>query len=420
MDRHNDRKSTSRAILRENVHQASVVIRSHRMRSFLLILGVAIGITTILAMVTVLSGLGRKINKDLVSANRPYLIVQRFDLFVGRMDEEEMLRRKEFEIEDAHMLQASCRTLENVCYTVSPQEPSVLRHASRRTQALSVVGASYTVPAIYSLQVEHGRFYTLGDEQHRRRVAVLGYGPARDLFPHESPINQDIRMGGKKYRVIGTFAKRKHFAGPRSDNFVLIPATTYNKDFRSKYDNASITATVKEGYTLDDGKSEIINALRVRRNLRPNEKNNFVVLTSEAFLEMIGKVTFYIGLVLIVIASIGLVVGGIGVMNIMLISVNERTREIGIRMAVGARKQDILQQILIESAALTGIGGVVGTVFGLLCALLISSLLHFPFHFSLPWMVISVVFSALVGIAFGIYPAHHAAKLDPVESLRYE
>lgn len=420
MKRQSDGSGASNAILKENLHQACEVIRTHRMRSFLLILGVAMGIATILGMVTVLSGLGRKINKDLVSANRPYLIVQRFDLFVGGLDEEEVLRRKKFEIEDAEKLKDSCESLESVCYSVSPSEATVLRYASRKTHALQVAGASYTIPEIYSLQIEHGRFYTLGDERLRKRVAVLGYGPAQDLFPHENPVGKEIRIGDKEYRVIGTFARRKHFAGSRSDNFVLIPATAYNKDFRTRYDDASITASVKPGYTLEEATSDITNALRVHRGLRANEKNNFAVLTSEAFLDIIGKVTFYIGLVLIVIASIGLVVGGIGVMNIMLISVNERTREIGIRMAVGARTRDILQQVLIESAALTGVGGVVGTVIGVLCAVLVSHLLRFPFFFSVPWTIISVLFSAFVGIAFGIYPARRAARLDPVEALRHE
>jgi putative ABC transport system permease protein len=260
----------------------------------------------------------------------------------------------------------------------------ILKRNSRKTQALQILGASYTMPDIYSLQMENGRFYSRQDEQFRKRDVVLGYGPAHDLFPHENPINKFIRIGDKQYRVVGTFAQRRHFMGSMSDNFAVIPPTTYRKDFQSKYDNASITATVREPFTLEDGSSEITSFLRIHRGLRAGEKNNFVVVTSEAFLDVIGKVTFYIGLVLIIIASIGLVVGGIGVMNIMLISVNERTREIGIRMAIGARKQDILQQVLVESATLTGIGGVVGTGFGLLCALLVSTLIRFPYGLLLP------------------------------------
>jgi putative ABC transport system permease protein len=409
-----------RDILSENLRQASVVIRTHKLRSFLLILGVAIGITTILGMVTVLSGLGRKINKDLVSASRPYLIIQRFDLFVSGVDEEEMIRRKEFEPEDADLLRRSCPSLDNVCFFISPSQAMRLNRKARKTQPLQVVGASYTMPSIYSLEIENGRFYSEVEANHRKRFIVLGYGPAKDLFPHENPIGKFVRVEGKPYKVVGTFAKRKHFIGAMSDNFAVIPSATYYKDLKLKYDETSMSANVKEGHTLAEGESEITNVLRIRRGVRPGQDNNFVVLTSEAFLEMIGKVTFYIGLVLIIIASIGLIVGGIGVMNIMLISVTERTREIGVRRAIGARRHDIIQQVLIESSVLTGIGGVVGTVLGLGFAYLISLLIRFPFYFSIPWMVISLLFSAAIGIIFGIYPAHRASKLDPVEALRYE
>ncbi len=409
-----------RDLLKENIRQALDVIRLHRMRSILLIMGVAIGITTILAMVTILSGLGRKINKDLVSASRPYLIVQKFDFFVGGENREKLLKRRDIEAEDREVLEESCESLDVVSYSISPDKAFILRRESRKTQPLQVLGATPSVSSIYSLKLGKGRFYTKMDEDRRKRFVVLGYGPAKDLFPAGDPIGRFIRIENKRYKVIGTFDKRKHFLGSMSDNFAIIPSTTYTKDFKGRFDNASITANVKEGRTLEQGESEIINAMRAKRGLRAGEENDFSVITSEAFLDMINKVTFYIGFVLIVIASIGLVVGGIGVMNIMLISVAERTREIGLRMAVGAQGKDILQQVLVESAMLTGIGGAVGTLLGIGVAVLISFLLHFPFFFSLPWMVISVVFSGLVGIVFGIYPARRASGMDPVEALRYE
>ncbi len=160
--------------------------------------------------------------------------------------------------------------------------------------------------------------------------------------------------------------------------------------------------------------------MRSRRGLKPGEKNNFFVVTSQAFIEVVSKVTLAISAVLVIIASIGLVVGGIGVMNIMLISVAERTREIGVRMAIGARKRDIIQQFLVEAATLTGIGGVLGTALGLSVAVLIAHQIRFPFRFSLAWTLIAVVFSALIGVVFGIYPARRAARLNPVDALRYE
>jgi putative ABC transport system permease protein len=407
-------------VWRENFHQAIDIIRVHRMRSGLLILGVAIGITTILMMVTVLSGLSRKINADLVSARRPYVYVQRFDLIVTGENEEEMFRRKRLTPEDADALAQACPSLDDVCYAVQPQRNYEIQYKSKKTPPTQLVGASYTFPMIYSLPVRAGRFFTRAEEQHRARVALLGYGPSSDLFGEENPIGKTIRVGGRRYKVVGTFDMRHHFVGSMSDNFVLVPHTTYFKDFGTRNDFESISATVRDGFTLETGMEEITNVLRIRRAVGPGEENNFVVMTSESFLELVRKFTTPVGLVLTVIASIGLVVGGIGVMNIMLISVAERTREIGVRRAIGAGRRDILLQFLVESSTLTGIGGVVGTVFGTLLAMVISRLINFPFFFSPFWTATALLFSAFVGLVFGLYPARRAAAMDPAVALRYE
>lgn len=415
-----DFPSYKRGLWKENLLQAIQVIKTNRMRSSLLILGVAIGVTTILAIVTVLTGLQRKINKDLVSANRPYLIMQKFDMFVGGVDEEEFYRRKGFVPEDARALEESCPALDVVCYSISPNQAFTLYYKSERTPPLQLAGMDFNMPQIYSLVIGSGRFFAETEVIHRERVVVLGYGPAQDLFPNENPIGKIIRISGHRYKVIGAFAKRRHFIGALSDNYAVIPYTSFRKDFMTEYDATSITANVKDGSTLEEGKEQMINLMRVRRNVRPGKDNNFAVITSEAFLDTVGSVTIYIGLVLMVIASIGLVVGGIGVMNIMLISVTERTREIGVRMAIGANKRDIAQQFLVESATLTGIGGIVGTIIGTLAAFVISSVIHFPFYFSPGWTIIAVLFSALIGVIFGLYPARRAARLDPVIALHYE
>jgi putative ABC transport system permease protein len=390
------------------------------MRSGLLILGVAIGITTILMMVTVLSGLSRKINADLVSARRPYVYVQRFDLIVTGENEEEMFRRKRLTPQDADALVKACPSLDDVCFAVQPQRNYEIHYKSKKTPPTQLIGASHTFPMIYSLPVGAGRFFTQVEEQHRARVALLGYGPSRDLFGVENPIGKMVRVGGRRYKVVGTFDMRHHFVGSMSDNFILVPHTTYFKDFQTRNDFESISATVRDGYSLETGMEEITSVLRIRRGVGPGQENNFVVMTSESFLALVRKFTTPVGLVLTVIASIGLIVGGIGVMNIMLISVAERTREIGVRRAIGAGRRDILLQFLVESSTLTGIGGVVGTVFGTLLALAVSRLIHFPFFFSAFWMVTALLFSAFVGLVFGLYPARRAAAMDPAVALRYE
>jgi putative ABC transport system permease protein len=404
---------------RENFAQAIDVLRAHRMRSGLLILGVAIGITTILMMVTVLSGLSRKINKDMVSANRPYIYVQKFDFIVGGEDEEQM-KREDLTFDDARALERECPSLDAVCYFVQSQENYQVSYAGERSTPQPILGSSHAFPEIYTIAVEKGRFFTEDEEARRARAIVLAYGPARDLFPHEDPVGKYVRLGGERYKVVGTFATRHHIMGGFSDNFVVIPHSSYAKDFQREGDFTSISATVRAGLTLDDGIEDITSVLRVRRGVRPGQENNFEVLTSESFLDLVRRVTVPIGIVLTIIASIGLLVGGIGVMNIMLISVTERTREIGVRMAIGARKGDIMTQFLVEASTLTGIGGVAGTVLGTILAWVVSRLIHFPFYFSVPWTVTAVVFSVGVGIVFGLYPARRAAHMDPVAALRHE
>jgi putative ABC transport system permease protein len=394
-------------------------MRAHRLRSGLLILGVAIGVSSILMMVTVLSGLSRKINKDMVSANRPYISVQKYDLVVGEV-EDELLRRKDLTREDALALGRECPSLESVCFIIQSANSYRLQYGAEKTSPQPVIGCSYTFPEIYSFSIENGRFFTESELNHRERVVVLGYGPARDLFPNIDPVGREVRIGSRRYQVVGTFATRNHIVGSFSDNFFVIPHTSFQKDFESDGDYRSISATVHEGLELDDGIEEITSVLRVRRGVRAGQDNNFAVITSESFLDLIRRVTVPIGIVLTVIASIGLIVGGIGVMNIMLISVTERTREIGVRMALGARKRDIMAQFLVEAATLTGVGGVFGTVFGTLFAYGVSHLIRFPFQVSVAWTVIAVLFSAGVGVIFGLYPARRAAGMDPVGALRYE
>lgn len=414
------RTGARKQLWRENFRQAIDIMRQNRLRSGLLILGVAIGITTILMMVTVLSGLSRKINKDLISARKPYVYVQRADLMVSGEDAEEQMRRKPLLPGDADAMAETCPSLDRVCYAIQPQRNYEVFYGSRKTPPTQLIGAAHTFAEIFSLPVGSGRFYTSAEENRRERVVLLGYGPARDLFGEQNPAGKRVRFGGRQYRVLGTFAKRHHFVGSMSDNFVLIPHTTYAKDFQTRNDFESISASIRDGFTLENGMEEITNVLRVRRGVAPGRENNFAVMTSESFLELVRKFTTPVGLVLTVIASIGLIVGGIGVMNIMLISVAERTREIGVRRALGAGKRDIMQQFLVESSTLTGIGGVIGTAFGTLLAYLVSSLIHFPFYFSVFWTVTALVFSSFIGLVFGLYPARRAAGMDPVEALRCE
>jgi putative ABC transport system permease protein len=409
------------SLWRENVKQAIDIIRAHRLRSGLLILGVAIGITTILLIVTVLSGLSRKIYHDLASANRPYIYVTKADVLVGGDEAERQMRRKNFTTGHANKLAELSPGLDAVEFlneTAGGQK--VVRYGAEKTPPITVLGCGVHMTEIFTMRVERGRFITAQDLLYRERVIVLAYGPARDLFNDLDPIGRYVRIDDKRYRVIGTFESRHHIFGGMAENFAAIPETAAAKDFETENDWFSISATVRDGVTLAEGVDEVTRAMRVVRGLMPAEENDFSVTTSEAFIGLVKRITVPISIVLTIIASIGLVVGGIGVMNIMLISVTERTREIGVRRAIGAERGDIMLQFLVEAGMLTGIGGVIGIVFGTGLAFLVSKLIHFPFYFSVPWALIALIFSVLVGIGFGLYPARRAGDMDPVVALRYE
>lgn len=418
---HNGMPERSGQVWRENLIQALNIIRTHKLRSSLLIIGVAIGVTTVLAMVTVMSGLGKRVESDIMSVNRPYLLISRFDLFTDSRDRRDLLRRDKLTAADAEAIAAECGTVEQVDLQISPQGGArILRYRKERTDFIQIIGTSHNFGSMFSFSVGRGRFFTRFELDHKSRVIVLGSGPAEDLFPVRDPIGKVLKIGSHRYRVVGVMESREHFMGGMSDNFAVIPYTVFEKDMSSRNDQYNIAATVRSGFTLEDGKEDITDLLRIRRGVKPGEKNNFHITTSETFREMINNITRYIGLVLVVISSIGLMVGGIGVMNIMLISVTERTREIGIRMAMGARKRDVMQQFLVEAATLTGIGGVLGIFLGMLAAYGVSSLISFPYSVPFFWIIVAIVSSASIGLIFGLYPANRAASMDPIKALHYE
>lgn len=408
------------AVWRENFAEAYAVIRTHRLRSGLLILGVAIGVTTILAIVAILEGLRRQVEEDFASAARPYLGIQKFDeIFVGDADEE-MWRRPNLTPEDARAIRDLSSTADKVDFYIDPSRFRILTYGREKTGLLQVAGCSEDMAQIFALNVDNGRFFTQSEISGAASVAVLGYGPTKELFPQADPIGKRIQISGKEYTVVGTFEERRTTFGQLGENYAVVPHTSFRKDFSIEWDQYYIFVAPRRGVTLDECRDELTSILRQRRRLRPADENNFGIITSEAYSKIASKITGAIFLALVIISSIGLLVGGIGVMNIMLISVAERTREIGVRMAMGATRKDMLLQILVESGTLTGIGGVLGVFTGMGLAWGITRLAHFPFFVPVPWIVIAVVFSAGIGVLFGLYPANRASRLDPIVALRYE
>jgi len=405
--------------LSEAVSQAFATIRGWKLRSALLIVGVAIGVATLLAISTIVSGLSGKIRDDIVSSAQPYLYVARYH-GLGGEDMEAKLRRPQIMPECIGAMDA-VPGVEGIDYMVQMNEGTILHYGENRTNIVQVFGASDQFPSLYSFTVGTGRFFTADELASRRKVCVLGDGPRETLFPRIDPVGKRLRIEGEEYLIVGAIASRRHVLGQMGDNFVVVPWTSYERDFVVRdNEDRSMAVTVREGWDTDAVKADVAGALRKVRGLRPGQENDFEIVTSETYGELVDQLTQGVAIVLVVLSSIGLMVGGIGVMNIMLISVTERTREIGLRMAVGARRGDVLRQILVEAAILTGLGGVLGVVIGYVGAWGATRALQFPFEFRPLMVVIAVVFSCAIGVFFGLYPANRASRMDPVEALRHE
>jgi putative ABC transport system permease protein len=412
-------RGTVKATLNDSLRQALDVIRSRKMRSGLVILGVAIGVTTLMGMVGILAGLGEKIKQDITSSDKVVLTVSKFDILVGGVDEK-VLSRPDLTVEDAEAIDDECPAIDNVDFYIDANRFTILHYRGEKTRLVGVAGSGTEFPDVYSLPFAEGRYFTEDEVQHARNVVVLGYGPRDDLFPSVDPIGKKIRMGRKEYTVIGCFDRRRSLFGSLGENYAVIPHTTYMQDWAMEYEFKYINLTVKDGHTVDEAVDQVTELMRIRRKIKPHEEQNFVIVTSDAVQSFVGRITGPIALALVVISSIGLMVGGIGVMNIMLVSVTERTAEIGLRKAMGATSGIVQLQFLMEAGTLTGIGGIVGVVTGYILAWVISAVANFPMAMSPIYVVVAVVFSVGIGVFFGLHPARRAAHMDPVTALRYE
>ena len=400
----------------EAVREALHTIRTNKLRSGLVILGVLIGVASLMGMVATISGLNAFITASISGNQTPIITVQKANLIAGD-NIKDLLRRRNLTVDDAMAL----RRIPYVRGVAVVYGSSVIvKYQNRKAQLIQLAGSNQPLLHVQNISIGEGRYFTEFEEEHRRKVVVLGHKTARSLFKDEDPIGKLIRINGKEYKVVGVLARRKTIFGGLADNFMVIPYTAYERDFKRRHDNLEIHVIVDSMEHLDQVEEDIRATLRVRRGLRPGQPDDFAIVPVDAAIEFTRSITDQVALVLVVLSSIALMVGGIGVMVIMLVSVTERTREIGIRKAIGATRAQITWQFLIESATLSGIGGLLGIVIGLIFALVISRLLGFPFILPIGWTLLAVVLSMSVGMIFGIFPARKAARLDPIVALRYE
>ena len=419
----------------EIVTMAMDTLREQKVRSGLTILGVVIGIMSIVGSTSLIRGLDESLRSTIQSMGRDTIFVTKFSgisLGSGR-ELTELLRRPNLTPDDAEAIADQADTLASVNLVLGQGgQPTQERiyHRSEQTKRLNIFGSTSNYPEVFNVEVTEGRFFTPGETRRRAQVVVLGLTPAQALFPNTDPIGKRVRVGNLRYTVIGVTGETPSPGGFNmgQDDFVVIPHTTYQKQFGIRATWAfggemravMIAAVPHEDIDRADAMADIERVMRIRHRLRLDEENDFELMTQDAILGLWDQISGATFLSLIVISSIALLVGGIGVMGIMTISVTERTREIGTRRAIGAKRREILWQFLLEASFLTAVGGVLGIALGSAIGIGVHFATGFPI--SLPWwsFALGLGFSAGVGILFGMFPAIKAARLDPIEALRYE
>jgi putative ABC transport system permease protein len=426
-------------LVKEVVTMAFDTVRSNKMRSGLTVLGVVIGITSIVGMTALIRGFDQSV-REMMSAIGPNTIfIQRFGIvsFTNGSEIRELLKRPTLTISDARALEEHAATIEFVDIQLGGGGPGTtfqrVFYRDRKSKPIIVFGSTENFAQSTRIPFLGGRYFNGTEVHFRKNVVVLGNTPYKLLFEPFGidPVGRTVRVGSERFDVVGVFDKRPTAGGFNlgADDFVVIPYTTYQRVFGLKAIRISRTATFtpiqiavvpREGVTQAEAMADVQRVMRSRHALKLDQPDDFDLLTQDAFLKLwdrISQATFF---ALVVISSIALMVGGIGVMAIMSISVTERTREIGVRKALGARRAEILFQFLMEAAFLTSVGGVLGIVLGSAIGLVVHLVSGFPV--SLPWwsFAIGLGFSASVGIFFGMYPAFKASRLDPIDALRYE
>ncbi len=411
----------------ENLQLAMDTLRNHKLRSGLTILGVSIGVATLMAIGSILTGLNQSFTNEMKSFGTNTIFVYKFQpgIHVGRLTPQE-LNRPPISQHDIDEVEAFC----TACEAVSPQvfrdigeyggTPDQAMRKGHVVAGIQFSGAMPNYPVVMNRTLGAGRFYTSVENRHHQMEIVLGTTLAQDLFPRTpNPIGGHVNVNGNSFRVIGVFAQQNMAGNDQQDLAAVIPYDTFRKIYANAREHF-FAAAAKPG-ELQEAIDQIRIALRRSRHDKWNQPDSFGFATADSIIQQFHDITAEVALIIVIIASIGMLIGGVGVMNIMLVSVTERTREIGVRKAVGARRTDITQQFLAEAVTLTGIGGLIGILGGWLISLLIHILLpKLPSH--IPLWAVYIGFSAAVsvGLFFGVYPAVKAAQLDPIEALRYE
>ena len=406
----------------ENLKQAMDTLRAHKMRSALTVFGVVLGVSVIMLVAALITGFDAQIQENIKQWGADTAFISRWDQgpHSGRRPKEER-ERKPLTLADGEAIKEACPAVKNVTvWTFWWETPHMVRTKAGSVSAIDFRGVQANFGQVYANAATlAGRFISEGDDLHREKVVMLGENVAPVLFPAGDAVGKDVMIDGSDFQVIGVVEKPKGgFGMGDEDRRVLIPYNTFKKIYPGAYENMIRVQAFPN--KLDQAVDQTTEVLRRRRNVAYNAKDNFSIQTAEQQVEEFHNIVGMVALAMVVLSSIGLLIGGVGVMNIMLVSVTERTREIGIRKAIGARSGDIIWQFLLEAMTLTGVGGVIALILVNGLVLLVRVGLKWPGSVPVWAAVTGILVSVSVGLVFGVWPAMKAAKLDPVEALRYE
>ncbi|HVR75818.1 MAG TPA: ABC transporter permease [Planctomycetota bacterium] len=386
------------------------------LRSLLTLLGIVMGVTAIIAVVAIINGLNIYVQERIIKLGPSSFEVNRFGIITNRKDWMEAIRRNlPLRVSDGAAVKARCPLAEVVA--MKAWSSADVRHGRKVVRSASMKGVTSSLFSVEPYDLQSGRFLTEDDDQRATSVAFIGSDIAEELFGPVDPIGKDVKLRGRSFEVIGVAVKRGSVFGQSRDNYVLIPLSKFQKTFGSR-ESIGIVVRARSPEVIEQSMDEVRVVLRARRHLRYEEKDNFGVVSSDALNALWRSMTSTIFQVALFVVGISLVVGGIVIMNIMLVSVIERTREIGVRKALGARHRDIRRQFLMESCVLASAGGLMGVGLAYAATVTIRSVSPFPAAF--PWWapLLALSISSAIGIFFGLYPAAKAARLNPIEALR--
>jgi putative ABC transport system permease protein len=401
----------------ESVRIALGALWVNKLRSVLTLIGVIIGVTTIIAIVSMINGMNAYVANQISGLGATTFIIDQYGMVTSEEQWWNVFKRKKITIDDMKAVADNCPDCAEVGGRMFTTR--TIKRGSQYLDDVYIVGATANFVDIVKQEIERGHFLTDDDYLHRRNVAFIGYDVVDNLFPGLDPVGKEIKIDGRQYTIIGHGTREGSTLGQSNDNYVFIPLTTFEKQFGSR---RSLDLFVKAASfeIMDETQDQVRLVLRARRGVKYHEEDNFGIMTAADFMSMWETFSSGAAMVMVGISSISLVVGGIVIMNIMLVSVTERTREVGIRKAVGARRKNIMFQFLAEAVTLSLVGGGIGVALGFIIGIILTAQIGVPAGVALWSVFLGLGVSTVVGTFFGVYPAVKAARLDPIEALRRE